>query len=60
MSFVLQPWQLCFLILASWVNRQHQEIIECLRTENQVLREKLGKCREQLGGLLRYYHRDAA
>jgi len=45
MSFVLQPWQLFFLILASWVNRQQQEVIEYLRTENQVLKEKLGKKR---------------
>ena len=28
MSFVLQPWQLFFLILASWINRQQQEVIE--------------------------------
>src|SRR6516162_11662262 len=45
MNFVLQPWQLLFLILAGWVNRQQQEVIEYLRTENQVLREKLGKRR---------------
>ena len=45
MSFVLQPWQLFFLILASWINRQQQEVIEYLRTENQVLKEKLGKKR---------------
>ena len=30
MSFILQPWQLLFLILAGWVNRQQQEIIEYL------------------------------
>jgi hypothetical protein len=45
MNFVLQPWQLLFVILAGWVNRQQQEVIEYLRTENQVLREKLGKRR---------------
>ena len=48
MSFVLQPWQLFFLILASWINRQQQEVIEYLRTENQVLKEKLGKKRIML------------
>ena len=37
MTFVLQPWQLYFLILAGWINRQQQELIEYLRTENQVL-----------------------
>jgi hypothetical protein len=41
----LQPWQLFLLILASWANRQQQEIIEYLRTENAVLKEKLGKKR---------------
>jgi hypothetical protein len=45
MSFVLQPWLLFFLILASWVNREQQQVIEYLRTENQVLKEKLGKKR---------------
>ncbi len=45
MSFILQPWQIFFIILASWVNRQQHEIIAYLRCENQVLREKLGKKR---------------
>ncbi len=45
MNFVLQPWQLFVLILASWINRQQQEVIEYLRTENAVLKEKLGKKR---------------
>jgi putative transposase len=42
MHFILQPWQLFLLILAGWINRQQQEVIEYLRTENQVLKEKLG------------------
>jgi transposase InsO family protein len=45
MDFIFQPWQLYFVILAGWVNRQQQEVIEYLRTENQVLKEKLGKKR---------------
>jgi hypothetical protein len=45
MSFVLQPWQLLLVILAGWVNRQQQAVIEYLHTENRVLREKLGKRR---------------
>jgi putative transposase len=45
MTSILQPWQLLFMILAGWVNREQQETIEYLRTENQVLREKLGKKR---------------
>ncbi len=45
MDFTLHPWQLYFLILAGWVNRQQQFVIEYLLTEKQVLREKLGKKR---------------
>src|SRR5712692_1218667 len=45
MNFILQPWQLLHLILAGWINRQQQEVIDYLRTENQILREKLGKRR---------------
>jgi transposase InsO family protein len=45
MSFVLQPWQLLLVILAGWVNHQQQQVIEYLRTENRVLKEKLGKRR---------------
>lgn len=45
MPFVLQPWQLLLAALAGWVNREQQQVIEYLRTENQVLKEKLGKKR---------------
>jgi hypothetical protein len=45
MKFVLQPWQLMLIILASWINRQQQEAIEYLRTENAVLKQKQGKKR---------------
>ena len=45
MKFILQPWQLFLLILASWINRQQQAVIEYLHTENAVLKEKLGKKR---------------
>lgn len=41
MTFVLQPWQLYLVIVAGWIHRQQQEVIEYLRTENQVLKEKL-------------------
>ena len=44
MNFVLKPWLLLLLILASWINRHQQDAIEYLLTENQV-REKLGKRR---------------
>src|SRR5262245_33917676 len=33
------------LIVAGWINRQQQEVIDYLRTENHVLKEKLGKRR---------------
>jgi len=45
MNFILQPWQLLLFVLASWVNRQQQEMIEYLQTENRVLIEKFGKRR---------------
>ena len=45
MSFVVQPWQLLVTILAGWVNQQQQQVIEYLRTENQVLKEMHGKKR---------------
>src|SRR6267378_8381405 len=45
MNFILQPWQLLFVTLAGWVHSEQQKVIEYLRTENQVLREKLGKRR---------------
>lgn len=45
MAFVLQPWHLYFAIVAGWINHQQQEVIDYLRTENHVLKEKLGKKR---------------
>ena len=45
MNSIFRPWQLLFMILAGWVNREQQETIEYLRTENQVLKERLGKKR---------------
>jgi putative transposase len=45
MKSLLQPWQLLLLILAGWINHREQDVIEYLRAENRVLREKLGKKR---------------
>lgn len=42
MNSVLHPWQLLLLILAGWINRHQQAVIEYLVTENRVLKEKLG------------------
>jgi hypothetical protein len=53
MAQVLQPWQLLVAILAGWINEHQQAAIEYLREENRVLKE-------QLGGMLRFYHRVAA
>ncbi|QDT98571.1 helix-turn-helix domain-containing protein [Gimesia aquarii] len=45
MSFLLQPLHLFCLMIIGWANKHQQEVIEYLRTENQVLKEKLGKKR---------------
>jgi len=45
MNFVLRPWQLFFLILSGWVNRQQQEIIEFQNAEIQALMDKMGRKR---------------
>jgi hypothetical protein len=37
MNFVLQPWQLLVAILAGWVHRQQQAVIDSQRTEIQIL-----------------------
>jgi len=36
------PWQFIVVAIAGWMNRQQQEVIEHLKEENRVLREKLG------------------
>ena len=58
MSFILQPWQLCLAILAGWINRQQQQIIE--PGEEVGRHEGDVQGRERLGGLLHYYYREAA
>ena len=45
MKPLLQPWQLLLLVLAGWINRQQQDVIEYLVAENRVLRKKVGKKR---------------
>ncbi len=39
MKAYLQPWQLLLLMLAGWVNRGQQDVINYLVTENRVLRQ---------------------
>ena len=41
----LNPWTFTAVAIAGWMNRQQQQVIEYLRTENLILREKLGKNR---------------
>ena len=41
MKFILQPWELMMIILASWVNREQQQKIECLETQLAVWKEQL-------------------
>ncbi|QDU82486.1 Integrase core domain protein [Polystyrenella longa] len=41
----MQPWHLLVFALVSWVNREQQLAIEYLKTENSILRDKLGKKR---------------
>jgi len=41
MSFILQPWQFFFIILAGWVHREQQKIIEFYQTQlDAVMRAK--------------------
>jgi hypothetical protein len=42
---VLRPWQLVVMILAGWVNRRQQEIIEFQNAQIQTLMNKLGRKR---------------
>ena len=45
MKFLLQPWQLFVIILASWINREQQQRIDYLQTQCDVLREHIGEKR---------------
>ena len=45
MDFILRPWQLFFLILSGWVNRQQQEIIEFQNAQIRALMDKMGRKR---------------
>ena len=37
-----RPWTMLMMMLAGWLNRHQQDVIEYLREENKILREKLG------------------
>jgi transposase InsO family protein len=44
-DFILQPWQFCFLILASWVHSEQQKIIEFYQAELEAVMKAQGKKR---------------
>jgi transposase InsO family protein len=45
MNFILQPWQLFFMILASWVHGEQQKVIDFYRLQVEALLESQGKKR---------------
>jgi len=40
---IISPWQFVMVALAGWVNREQQNVVEYLKEENRILREKLRK-----------------
>ena len=44
-NFILQPWQFCFMILASWVHSEQQKIIEFYQAELEAVMKAQGKKR---------------
>ena len=38
-----KPHTMLMMMLAGWINRHQQDMIEYLKAENKILREKLGK-----------------
>ena len=45
MNAIIQSWQLLLITLASWLNREQQQIIEYLQAENSILKEHLNRKR---------------
>ena len=45
MNFILQAWQLFLMVLASWVNREQQKIIEFYQAELKAVMDAQGKKR---------------
>ena len=44
-NFILHPWQLFFMILASWVHSEQQKIIDFYRAELEAVMKAQGKKR---------------
>ena len=68
----IHPFHLVLSALAHWANREQAAIVDYLREENRVLRDRLGAkrlrftdaerrrevvCESRLGGLLNHYRR---
>jgi hypothetical protein len=54
MSRAFQPWEFVILVVAGWINRHQQAVIEYLMEENRVLKAQLRGKRLRLtndGGL---------
>jgi putative transposase len=45
MNFVLQPWQFLVVILAGWLHREQQEVIEFYQTQLEAVMKAQGKKR---------------
>jgi len=43
LAMIINPWQFIMVALAGWINRQQQDVVEYLKEENRILREKLRK-----------------
>ena len=43
MNLILQTWQLMVVPLAAWLNHQQQAVVDYLRTENQVRKDKFDR-----------------
>ena len=53
MNFIFQAWQFLLLIIAGWVNREQQKVIDFLQTEIEIFLEVQGKKRILLNDNLR-------
>ena len=45
MNFILQPWQLLFVVFCGWVHRRQTEIIEFQDAEIKAVLQQLGRKR---------------
>ena len=41
MNNIITPWQFMLVVLAGWLNRHQQAVIEYLKEENAILKEQL-------------------